>query len=485
LRASLETLASTGDTWLHFVDDEDLAQVRVGPSPEIPLTTWIYAVVAPFPTVMDSLTASEVRSLWQGEGRFLADEETAAALEGVLGDAGDDALTVLAPESLLDAAWEDRTALAVVPFDALEPRWKVIRVGGFSPISNDFASEGYPLAVSFGLSGDPTSTAWVQHLLNSLSGPDLPWPSTNRGPSRLTVVLMTGVTALARATAAMMQIHGVDYPAANVGEWLRAADVAHVSHEVSFAANCPEPDLFSRSLRMCGLPEHVALLVNSGVDVVELTGNHLLDWGTTAFLETLDLYHARHLATFGGGADLVAAIQPALIEHHGNRLAFLGCNQPGPDWDWATDTHPGAAPCSDDRILATVRVLRAQGYLPIFTYQWSEAYRALPFPGQIEDFRAAIDAGAVVVSGSQAHTPQAFEFYEGGLIHYGLGNLFFDQMWSAATRQEFLDRHVFYDGRHISTEVLTAMLEEYSRPRPMTAEERSALLESVFAASGW
>jgi poly-gamma-glutamate synthesis protein (capsule biosynthesis protein) len=95
------------------------------------------------------------------------------------------------------------------------------------------------------------------------------------------------------------------------------------------------------------------------------------------------------------------------------------------------------------------------------------------------------EAGAVIVSGSQAHQPQGFAFQDGEFIHYGLGNLWFDQMWSLETRQEFLDRHVFYDGRHISTELLTAILEDYSRPRPMTPEERTQLLEAAFAASGW
>jgi poly-gamma-glutamate synthesis protein (capsule biosynthesis protein) len=58
-------------------------------------------------------------------------------------------------------------------------------------------------------------------------------------------------------------------------------------------------------------------------------------------------------------------------------------------------------------------------------------------------------------------------------------------MWSLETRQEFVDRHVFYDGRHISTEVLTAILEDYARPRPMTPEERETLLRTAFTASGW
>jgi poly-gamma-glutamate synthesis protein (capsule biosynthesis protein) len=44
---------------------------------------------------------------------------------------------------------------------------------------------------------------------------------------------------------------------------------------------------------------------------------------------------------------------------------------------------------------------------------------------------------------------------------------------------------VIYDGRHISTELLTYMLENYGQPRPMTTEEREELLSAVFEASGW
>ena len=38
------------------------------------------------------------------------------------------------------------------------------------------------------------------------------------------------------------------------------------------------------------------------------------------------------------------------------------------------------------------------------------------------------DAGATMVSGSQAHYPHIMEFRGESFIHYGLGNLFFDQM---------------------------------------------------------
>jgi hypothetical protein len=53
------------------------------------------------------------------------------------------------------------------------------------------------------------------------------------------------------------------------------------------------------------------------------------------------------------------------------------------------------------------------------------------------------------------------------------------------TRREFMDRYVFYDGKLISVELLTNMLEDYSRPRPMTQEERRSFLAEYFKESGW
>jgi len=100
------------------------------------------------------------------------------------------------------------------------------------------------------------------------------------------------------------------------------------------------------------------------------------------------------------------------------------------------------------------------------------------------------DSGADIVSGSQAHYAQKMEFYDGAFIHYGLGNLFFDQMgdqdWMpAGIRREFFDRYVIYDGKFISIELITAMLEDYSRPRIMNEDERASFLQDYFYYSGW
>jgi len=137
------------------------------------------------------------------------------------------------------------------------------------------------------------------------------------------------------------------------------------------------------------------------------------------------------------------------------------------------------------RIVGEINRLLKQGYLPIMAFQHFELCEYPPQSSQRIDFKNMAEAGAVIVSGSQAHCPQAVTFVDGNFVHYGLGNLFFDQMESTYARSEFLDRHVFYGGKYISTELLTAILEDYARPRAMTGEERAYLLGKVFEASEW
>ncbi len=44
---------------------------------------------------------------------------------------------------------------------------------------------------------------------------------------------------------------------------------------------------------------------------------------------------------------------------------------------------------------------------------------------------------------------------------------------------------MIYDGKLISVELITAMLEDYSRPRLMTDAEKPGFLQEYFYYSGW
>src|SRR3972149_9563158 len=101
----------------HFyaVPVSDQAQVRVESRPELPLTHWVYAAVAPFPTLEDSFSMEQLRGLWEGgeqQPAVLLSPATAEALRPQLGEPAGAALGSTAESELLDGAWALKEARA-------------------------------------------------------------------------------------------------------------------------------------------------------------------------------------------------------------------------------------------------------------------------------------------------------------------------------------------------------------------------------------
>jgi hypothetical protein len=453
-------------------------QLRVGD--QNPVSRWVFALVAPFPTITDDISGQALHRAWKGEtdavwggAPLLMAESTLETISAYWGEPAPESVRVIPRAELLDEAWGRESAWAIIPFEELSPRWKVISIDGISPLHKDYDSSDYELIIPISLVGGHPPEGFVI-------------PRSNRHADRLTTLAMTGVTALVRATAYTMEVRSVIYPGEDIAAWLQDADIAHISNEVPFAKDCPFPNPVQEGMRFCSADRYLELLEYIGTDIVELTGDHFADWGAEAMLHTLELYEDEGWPVYGGGANLGQGRQAVLIEHNGNRLAFIGCNAKGGSFAQASSSNPGAVACDFNWLQAEIERLRAEDYLPIVTFQHFEYYTYSAQPDQIRDGRKMTSAGAVIVSGSQAHHPQALEFSDDGLIHHGLGNLFFDQFdVSAGTIQGFIDRHIFYDKRHISTELLTIQFVDYAKPRPMTLEERVDLLQSVFQASGW
>ena len=445
---------------------------------------WIYALVAPFPTLTDDVALQDLLSTWKGASSgplnghsVLLAESTLRAFASVWGEPASGSVRSVPAGEILDTAWKE-SAWAIIPFEEIQPKWKVLSVDGQSSLRKNFDAEVYPLKIHFSLS-QPEEFAL---------------PETNRDPAKLTTVILTGVTALVRATAVTMELRGVTFPGEFVRDELREADITHISNEVTFDKDCPTPSSGYRNFILCSDPKYMDLLLDVGVDVVEVTGDHLRDRGEVALLDTLAMYKANNLPYYGGGINAEEARQPVLMEVNGNKIAFMGCNgKREGKYPKASATSPGPALCDFDFFGDQMQALKAQGYNIIFTFQHEECYSPGPCYTHEEGFRRAADEGAVIVSGSQAHFPHVMEFHGDAFIHYGLGNMFFDQMTYNLpsgevideTRREFHDRHVFYDGRYLGVELLTSILEDYARPRPMTAAERLQFLSDYFYYSGW
>ncbi|MEO8549557.1 MAG: CapA family protein, partial [Kofleriaceae bacterium] len=405
-----------------------------------PTGAWRYALVAPLYTPVDDLSAARLRAMWRGETRIhlAASADTIAALAPVLGDARVDLLA-------------DRHVVrwAIVPVDELSPAWKIVTVGGAHALRDD----GGVLAV--GLCGGAI---------------------TNVDPKDVTTLAMTGVTAMARFTAKLMDRKGTTYPARDIASWFEHTDYVHISNEVSFVPDC-EPSA-DRGQPFCSREQYIELMAKVHANLVELDGSHLDDFGSRWFAHTIEMYEQRGWHFFGGGRDQTEASRPLLLDDKaGTKLAFLGCNMPH-STSRTIRNRPDVAYCDLARLEDQIADLRHQGYTPIVSIQHEEVYTHAPPDIVVHDFRRLAAAGAAVVFGSQAHFAHPFEVVDGAFVHYGAGNLFFDQSWKGA-RDATNDRFYFHRGKLLAVDHLFTRIEEAGRPRPMRDDERAGLLKTL------
>ncbi|MCK9246467.1 MAG: CapA family protein [Anaerolineaceae bacterium] len=445
----------------------------------------VFVLAAPFFTIPDDITLAELRSHLTARApsaeapfRGIITEIPAKFLQPLISPKNPQRihLTTKALNENLDQYW------SILPFESLVPELKVISIDGISPLDDFFDPSRYALSLPIGIRLTGSDRYIEPKFLNSLL------PESNFQPDHLTSLVMTGVTAMARETAFVMSTISPLYPGTNLRDTMRRADLTHISNEVSFFEGCPFPDPDYDGFIFCSDPEYIDLFTYLGADIIELTGNHNNDVRALYKIDTvpytLDLYHQHGMQWYAGGTNLENAKAPLKIEHNGNKIAFVGCNSYGPYMAWATEDSSGSAPCEDwEWLKQTITQLKREGYLPIVTLQFQEDYLHTATSNAIRDFRPLAEAGAVIVNGSQSHVGKALEFYADALIHYGLGNLFFDQVDFYITYDGFIQKHFFYQGQHINTELLTITLEDTAKPRFMTPEERSKFLQKIFDAS--
>ncbi len=413
---------------------------------------WRYAIAAPPFTKTEDLSKADLEALWKKDKGIAASADTIAALTTQFGAGAAATLVDNARPEITDAQW------AILPADELLPNWKVVSVDGVHPLDKKPGVLSVPLC-----SAAKTAVR-------------------NIDPEKLTVLVMTGTTAATRFTSKLMEEKGVLYPLSSPGiePWLAAADFVHLSNEVSFLPKCDTGD-GKPTMSFCSKENYIELFEKSHVNIVELTGNHLHDYGHDWLGHTIEMYEKRGWLFFGGGRTQLEATTPRLVEHHGNKLAFLGCNMPHTDWKVIRTEQPDVGACDMARMQWEIRDLKSRGYVPIVSIQHDEVYKHDPPAGLVRDLRQVADAGPAFVMGSQAHCPHPWEVHRGTYLHYGPGNIYFDQFWHPV-RDAAQDKLYIHAGKLLTVGHLYTRIEERGRPRVLDAKERGELLADLAGA---
>lgn len=162
------------------------------------------------------------------------------------------------------------------------------------------------------------------------------------------------------------------------------------------------------------------------VDAVSLANNHSGDFGPGAFAQMLVRLRQAGLPYFGGGINLRAAHQPAIVERQGVRIALLGYNEMFPRRFEASPDGPGIAWADEEQIVTDIRAARAQADVVIPYMHWGQEHSDTAHARQRALARLMIHAGADAVVGTHPHVRQDTELIDGKPVIYSLGNFVFD-----------------------------------------------------------
>ena len=184
-------------------------------------------------------------------------------------------------------------------------------------------------------------------------------------------------------------------------------------------------------------PKNVPCLQAAGIDVCLLANNHVLDWGPSGLIETLETLRAVDLKTAGAGRDAREALAPAVVEISGKGRVIVfafGAVSSGIPRAWAAAADrpgvnllPDLSQATVGAIGAAVKEVKRTGDVAVASLHWGGNWGYQVTRSQQEFAHGLIDdAGIDMVHGHSSHHVKGIEVYGGKPILYGCGDFLTD-----------------------------------------------------------
>jgi poly-gamma-glutamate capsule biosynthesis protein CapA/YwtB (metallophosphatase superfamily) len=205
-------------------------------------------------------------------------------------------------------------------------------------------------------------------------------------------------------------------------------------------------------------PANLPVLVAAQPDVCVLANNHVLDFGRSGLLETLDVLAASGLRTVGAGRSLREARAPAIIPipKTGGRILVFAFGSPssGVPYGWAaTEDQSGVhflpllTEAIADELCRRVREVRQPGDITVVSAHWGSNWGYRVDPEQVRFAHRLVEGGVDLVYGHSSHHPRPLEVYRKKLILYGCGDLVDDYEGISGHKEYRDDLRLLYFAR--------------------------------------
>lgn len=192
-----------------------------------------------------------------------------------------------------------------------------------------------------------------------------------------------------------------DYPFVNARELFSQDDFTMVNFE---GVLCGELPPVEKEFRFRGPVEYAKILTSGDIEAVNLTNNHVYDFGQAGYDSTKKALDAEGILYVEDDCSALYTTERGLT---------IGI--------FATKF------VADVKLIKSeVEKLRAEGAeVVIVSYHGGIESTYTPTKDQVTYAHAAIDAGANIFFGHHPHVLQPIEAYNGGIIYYSLGNFSF------------------------------------------------------------
>ena len=240
------------------------------------------------------------------------------------------------------------------------------------------------------------------------------------------------------------------------------------------AATTLEEELHNRNR-----PDAVNLLADSGIDIVNLTNDSLMEYGTQGLDETLKALDSKGLYRLGAGRNETEARRPEVIDVKGKRIAYLSYSMGGDRS--AFNERAGTNAQDMKEIIEDIQSLRDQVDWIVVNYRWMDFITKEPNFKQTNLARLAIDQGADVVVGYHPDVMQGAEVYKGRPIAYSVGDFVFETDRPIADQDAAMLK-VSLKQDQMKVEFVPVRVED-SLPQTLEGSEGKAVLQKIEQAS--
>lgn len=267
----------------------------------------------------------------------------------------------------------------------------------------------------------------------------------------------TGDIMLDRDVSLYTDKYGMGYPYELVEDVLKGADITFANLE------CPLTDTGTPAknygILFKAQTVNAPALKNAGFDILNISNNHIMDYGTAGINETIRSLNDNDIEYTG------ISSEPTIIKSCGEKIGFLGYSEVFND-------------CDEDKIKAEIAKARKLCNFLVVSFHWGCEYNNYPTESQKKWAHIAVDCGADLIIGHHPHVLQGIEKYKGKYIFYSLGNFIFDRQVQDGTDESVILNVKIDENGANSIETIPVVIKS-CRPEIVQGSEGERILEKL------